>query len=141
MSIRVVGRVVRDLVVDNFVAETEHVAFCTQNVPPGIEFSNDPLLQGRNFSYLDAQIKRLGSPNFTHIPINAPKCPMAHCQQDGHMAMSNPKGRVNYEPNSWGAAQGGPRAHQVRGFTSFAETADGTKQRVRRARCAAHDSQ
>ena len=84
-----------DRVVDNFFAETEQVAFMTQNVPPGIDFSNDPLLQGRNFSYLDTQIKRLGSTNFTHIPINAPKCPMAHFQQDGHMAMRNPVGRVN----------------------------------------------
>ena len=79
-------------VVDNFFAETEQVAFCTQNVVPGIDFSNDPLLQGRNFSYLDTQLKRLGSPNFTHIPINAPKCPFAHFQQDGHMAMRQPQG-------------------------------------------------
>ena len=88
--------------VDNFFAETEQVAFMTQNVPPGIDFSNDPLLQGRNFSYLDTQLKRLGGPNFTHIPINAPKCPFHHFQQDGHMAMRNPVGRVNYEPNSFG---------------------------------------
>ena len=78
---------------------------------PGIDFSNDPLLQGRNFSYLDTQLKRLGGPNFTHIPINAPKCPFAHFQQDGHMAMHNPKGRVNYEPNSWSRA---PRARASR---------------------------
>src|SRR3546814_20975531 len=113
LPVRVVGRLVLDRVVDNFFAETEQVAFCTQNVPPGIDFSNDPLLQGRNFSYLDTQIKRLGSPNFTHIPINAPKCPLAHFQQDGPMALSNPKGRVNYEPNSWAAPQGGPRATQT----------------------------
>ncbi len=125
VPIRVVGRLVLDRVVDNFFAETEQVAFCTQNVPPGIDFSNDPLLQGRNFSYLDTQIKRLGSPNFTHIPINAPKCPMAHFPQDGHMAMRNPVGRVNYEPNSWGAEQGGPREDPVRGFRSFEEEADG----------------
>ena len=141
VPIRVVGRLVLDRVVDNFFAETEQVAFCTQNVPPGIDFSNDPLLQGRNFSYLDTQIKRLGGPNFTHIPINAPKCPMAHFQQDGHMAMRNPKGRVNYEPNSWGAAQGGPREDRVRGFTSFAEMADGAKQRVRSESFADHYSQ
>lgn len=141
VPIRVVGRLVLDRVVDNFFAETEQVAFCTQNVPPGIDFSNDPLLQGRNFSYLDTQIKRLGGPNFTHIPINAPKCPMAHFQQDGHMAMRNPKGRVNYEPNSWGAAQGGPREDPTRGFTSFAETADGPKQRVRSESFADHYSQ
>ena len=141
VPIRVVGRLVLDRVVDNFFAETEQVAFCTQNVPPGIDFSNDPLLQGRNFSYLDTQIKRLGGPNFTHIPINAPKCPMAHFQQDGHMAMRNPKGRVNYEPNSWGAAQGGPREDPVRGFTSFPENADGPKQRIRSASFADHYSQ
>ncbi|WP_176599411.1 MULTISPECIES: catalase [Sphingobium] len=141
VPIRVVGRLVLNRVVDNFFAETEQVAFCTQNVPPGIDFSNDPLLQGRNFSYLDTQIKRLGGPNFTHIPINAPQCPMAHFQQDGHMAMRNPKGRVNYEPNSWGAAQGGPREDAVRGFTSFAEIADGPKQRVRSDSFADHYSQ
>jgi catalase len=81
----------------------------TQNIVPGIDFTNAPLLQGRNFSYLDTQFKRLGGPNFTHLPINAPKCPFRTLQQDGHMAMVNPTGRVNYEPNSWGGAQGGPR--------------------------------
>ncbi|KQN08661.1 catalase [Sphingobium sp. Leaf26] len=141
VPVRIVGRLVLDRVVDNFFAETEQVAFMTQNVPPGIDFSNDPLLQGRNFSYLDTQIKRLGSTNFTHLPINAAKCPMAHFQQDGHMAMRNPKGRVNYEPNSWGPTQGGPREDPVRGFTSYAETADGPKQRVRSESFADHYSQ
>ncbi len=141
VPVRVIGRLVLDRVVDNFFAETEQVAFMTHNVPPGIDFSNDPLLQGRNFSYLDTQIKRLGGPNFTHIPINAPKCPMAHFQQDGHMAMRNPVGRANYEPNSWGPSQGGPREDPVHGFTSFAEAADGTKQRVRSESFADHYSQ
>lgn len=141
LPVSIVGRLVLDRVVDNFFAETEQVAFCTQNVPPGIDFSNDPLLQGRNFSYLDTQIKRLGGPNFTHIPINAPKCPMAHFQQDGHMAMHNPKGRVNYEPNSWGPTHGGPREDPVRGFTNFAQAADGPKQRVRSETFADHYSQ
>ena len=72
---RPIGRLVLDRIVDNFFAETEQVAFCTQNVVPGIDFTNDPLLQGRNFSYLDTQLKRLGSPNFTHIPVNAPEVP------------------------------------------------------------------
>jgi catalase len=141
VPVRIVGRLVLDRVVDNFFAETEQVAFCTQNIPPGIDFSNDPLLQGRNFSYLDTQIKRLGGPNFTHIPINAPKCPMAHFQQDGHMTMRNPKGRVNYEPNSWGPTQGGPREDPVRGFNSFEENADGAKRRVRPDSFADHYSQ
>ncbi|HET6618938.1 MAG TPA: catalase [Dongiaceae bacterium] len=135
---RPVGRLVLDRMPDNFFAETEQVAFMTQNVPPGIDFSNDPLLQGRNFSYLDTQLKRLGSTNFTHLPINAPKCPFAHFQQDGHMAMRNPKGRVNYQPNSWGE---GPREAPERGFRSFAEAAEGTKQRIRAESFADHYSQ
>ena len=114
VPVRRVGRLVLDRVVDNFFAETEQVAFCTQNVVPGIDFTNDPLLQGRNFSYLDTQLKRLGSPNFTHLPVNAPKCPIAHFQQDGHMAMTNPQGRVNYEPNSRDPP--GPREDPAAGF-------------------------
>ncbi len=86
VPVKIVGRLVLDRVVDNFFAETEQVAFCTQNLVPGIDFSDDPLLQGRNFSYLDTQVKRLGGPNFTHIPINAPKVPVRNFQQDGHMA-------------------------------------------------------
>ncbi len=140
VPVRIVGRLVMNRVVDNFFAETEQVAFCTQNVPPGIDFSNDPLLQGRNFSYLDTQIKRLGSPNFTHIPINAPKCPMAHFQQDGHMAMHNPVGRANYEPNSWGAA-GGPRENPKQGFRSFASEETGPKRRLRPESFSDHYSQ
>jgi catalase len=139
LPVRVVGRLVLDRVVDNFFAETEQVAFMTQNVPPGIDFSNDPLLQGRNFSYLDTQIKRLGGPNFTHIPINAPRCPFAHFQQDGHMAMRNPVGRVNYEPNSW--PDGGPRENPVRGFRTFEEQAEGPKVRLRPESFSDHYSQ
>ena len=90
---RRIGTLTLDANVDNFFAETEQVAFCTQNIVRGIDFTNDPLLQGRNFSYLDTQTKRLGGPNFTHIPINAPKCPVHHFQQDGHMAMRNLTGR------------------------------------------------
>ena len=133
-----VGRLVLDRMPDNFFAETEQVAFMTQNVPPGIDFSNDPLLQGRNFSYLDTQIKRLGGPNFTHIPINAPKCPMHHFQQDGHMAMRNPVGRANYQPNSWGM---GPREHPQKGFRSFADVEEGPKVRLRPESFADHYSQ
>jgi catalase len=133
-----VGRLVLDRMPDNFFAETEQVAFMTQNVPPGIDFSNDPLLQGRNFSYLDTQLKRLGSPNFTHIPINAPKCPFHNFQQDGHMAMRNPVGRVNYQPNSFNE---GPRESPQRGFRSFAEGNDGQKVRLRAESFADHYSQ
>jgi len=123
VPVRIVGSFVLNRLVDNFFAETEQVAFCTQNVVPGIGFSNDPLLQGRNFSYLDTQLKRLGGPNFTHIPINAPRCPMHNFQQDGHMAMRNPKGRANYEPNSWG----GPRESPTTGYRHYAQAVDGQK--------------
>jgi catalase len=140
LPIRIVGRLVLDRVVDNFFAEIEQVAFCTQNIVLGIDFSNDPLLQGRNFSYLDTQIKRLGGPNFTHIPINAPKCPFAHFQQDGHMAMHNPKGRVNYEPNSW-TTNPGPRESPERGFQSYPAQEEGPKQRIRSETFADHYSQ
>lgn len=133
-----VGRLVLDRMPDNFFAETEQVAFMTQNVPPGIDFSNDPLLQGRNFSYLDTQLKRLGGPNFTHIPINAPKCPFAHFQQDGHMAMRNPSGRANYQPNSWGE---GPREDPMRGYRHFEAQEQGAKVRMRPESFADHYSQ
>ena len=140
VPIRKVGRLVLDRCVDNFFAETEQVAFCTNNVVPGIDFSNDPLLQGRNFSYLDTQLKRLGGPNFTHIPINAPKCPFYHFQQDGHMAMHNPKGRVNYEPNSRGS-EGGPREDPKTGFRAFPAEEAGPKLRQRPESFADHYSQ
>jgi catalase len=142
VPVRRVGRLVLDRVVDNFFAETEQVAFCTQNIVPGIDFTNDPLLQGRNFSYLDTQVKRLGSPNFTHLPVNAPKCPIAHFQQDGHMAMMNPQGRVNYEPNSWGSPS--PREDPVAGFSSYPDgegDQSGPKRRLRPESFADHYSQ
>lgn len=139
VPIRKVGTLELNKTVDNFFAETEQVAFCTQNIVPGIDFTNDPLLQGRNFSYLDTQLKRLGSPNFTHLPINSPKCPVHLFQQDGHMAMMNPKGRANYEPNSWGE-DGGPR-ETPKGFHTFPEEVSGPKERVRSERFSDHYSQ
>jgi catalase len=140
VPVQIIGTLTLDNNVDNFFAETEQVAFCTQNIVRGIDHTNDPLLQGRNFSYLDTQTKRLGGPNFTHIPINAPRCPVHHFQQDGHMAMHNPKGRVNYEPNSWGG-EGNPRENPEKGFQSYPEQVDGTKQRVRSETFADHYSQ
>ena len=140
VPVRIIGRMVLDNNVDNFFAETEQVAFMTQNVVPGIDFTNDPLLQGRNFSYLDTQLKRLGGPNFTHIPVNRPVCPVRHFQQDGHMAMTNPKGRANYEPNSWGE-DGGPRENPETGFTTHPAPVEGEKRRVRAELFADHYSQ
>ncbi len=137
IPVRIIGRFTLNARVQNFFAETEQVAFCTQNVVPGIGFSNDPLLQGRNFSYLDTQLKRLGGPNFTHIPINAPRCPVSNFQQDGHMAMRNPTGRANYEPNSWG----GPRESPATGYRYPQEALSGGVMQTRPASFSDHYSQ
>ena len=140
VPLKTIGRMVLNRWPDNFFAETEQVAFCVANVPPGLDFTNDPLLQGRLFSYLDTQLIRLGGPNFTQIPINAPQCPVHNFQRDGHMQMARPKGRVNYEPNSLG--QGTPRASQAVGTRAFAERPDdGAKGRVRPESFADHYSQ
>jgi catalase len=85
VPLHIVGRLVLDRWPDNFFAETEQVAFLPTNIVPGIDFSNDPLLQGRLFSYLDTQKSRLGTTNFHQIPVNAPKCPMHNFQRDGMM--------------------------------------------------------
>jgi catalase len=139
LPVRCVGRLVLDRVVDNFFAETEQVAFCTQNIVPGIDFTDDPLLQGRNFSYLDTQLKRLGSPNFHEIPVNSPRgCPFHNFQQDGHMRMTVPKGRGNYQPNSWGE---GPRESPEKGFRTYSSEVSGPKLRVRPESFADHYSQ
>jgi len=137
--VEIIGTMTLNRAVDNFFAETEQVAFCTQNVVPGIDFTNDPLLQGRNFSYLDTQLKRLGGPNFTKIPVNAPKgCPVNNYQQDGHMQTAARKGRVNYEPNGWGE---GPRAHPLEGYVSYKAPESGDKARIRPESFADHYSQ
>ncbi|WP_425604479.1 catalase [Novilysobacter erysipheiresistens] len=141
VPLRVIGHMVLDRWPDNFFAETEQVAFCPANVIPGIDFSDDPLLQGRIFSYLDTQLIRLGGPNFQQIPINAPQCPFANHQRDGFMQMQVPKGRVNYEPSSLDADQPTPR-ETARGFRSFAApTRPGPKTRLRPESFADHYSQ
>jgi catalase len=112
-----VGRMVLNRNPDNFFAETEQVAFCTAHVVPGIDFSNDPLLQGRHHSYLDTQISRLGGPNFHELPINAPLTPVFNNQRDGIHRQAIPRGRVSYEPNSLGG--GCPFQAGVKGFVSF----------------------
>jgi catalase len=139
LPLRNVGRLVLDRNVTNFFAETEQAAFCVRNVIPGIDFSNDPLLQGRIFSYLDTQLKRLGGPNFQQIPVNAPKCPVMHFQRDGHMQMSPQQGRVNYSPSSLDPNT--PRQDPRLGLASFAETMEGNKLRIRAESFADHFSQ
>ena len=139
LPIRIIGNMTLNRNVENFFAETEQVAFCVRNVVPGIDFSNDPLLQGRIFSYLDTQLKRLGGPNFQQIPVNAPKCPVMNFQRDGHMQMSLQKGRANYQPNS--LQDDSPRQDPHHGITSFAEPMNGVKQRIRAESFADHFSQ
>ena len=138
VPLRVIGRMVLDRWPDNFFAETEQVAFCPSHILPGMDFSNDPLLQGRLFSYLDTQLSRLGSANFHQIPVNAPKCPFANQQRDGHMQMQQPKGRVAYEPSS--LAVDSARESAV-GFRSFAVVNAGERGRVRPETFADHYSQ
>ena len=112
-----IGRMVLNRNPDNFFAETEQSAFHPGHVVPGIDFSNDPLLQGRLFSYLDTQLIRLGGANFHEIQINRPQCPMRNFQRDGVRRLEVPKGQVAYEPNS--LAADGPREDPARGFTTF----------------------
>jgi catalase len=148
LPVRIVGRMVLDRYPDNFFAETEQVAFCPANVPPGVDFTNDPLLQGRLFSYLDTQKSRLGTANFHQIPINAPKCPVMNFQRDGQMQMLQPKGRANYEPNSLSETageEGGPRECPMTGFRTFPSAGvaneQGDKLRIRPESFADHYSQ
>jgi catalase len=141
--IKVVGRMVLDRNPDNFFAETEQAAFLPTNVPPGIDFSEDPLLQGRLFSYQDTQLSRLGSVNFHQLPINQAKgCPFQNLQRDGHMQMQVPTGRANYEPNSLAEAgeEGGPREDPKGGFRTAAIPMEGTKVRLRAESFADHYS-
>lgn len=144
IPIRYVGKMTLDRNPDNFFAETEQVAFCPANIVPGIDLSNDPLLQGRLFSYLDTQLTRLGGPNFHQIPINAPRCPMRNFQRDGLRQMTVPKGRVAYEPSSLDG--GNVRENPALGFRTFprsenVDVSPGDKTRLRKETFADHYSQ
>jgi catalase len=99
VPVQAIGKMTLNRNVDNYFAETEQVAFCLSHIVPGIDFSNDPLLQGRIFSYLDTQLKRLGGPNFHEIPINRSLAPVRNNQRDGHMRQTINKGQVAYGPN------------------------------------------
>lgn len=150
LPVRIVGRMVLDRYPDNFFAETEQAAFVPSHVVPGIGFSNDPLLQGRLFSYTDTQLSRLGSVNFHQLPINSAKgrasaagCPFMNQQRDGHMQMAVPKGRANYEPNSLAKVgeEGGAREDPEKGYKTFPSEEEGQKLRIRPESFADHYSQ
>ncbi|HEV7768836.1 MAG TPA: catalase [Thermoanaerobaculia bacterium] len=136
-----IGRLVLNRNPDNFFAETEQVAFHPGHIVPGIDFTNDPLLQGRLFSYTDTQLKRLGGPNFHEIPINRPIAPVHNNQRDGHMRQTINRGKVSYEPNSIGGGCPMQAGASAGGFTTFAERVEGTKIRARSEKFFDHFSQ
>ncbi|MGZ8144726.1 MAG: catalase, partial [Methylosarcina sp.] len=107
VPIRLIGKLTLNRNPDNFFAETEQVAFHPGHIVSGIDFTNDPLLQGRLFSYLDTQLIRLGGPNFHEIPINRPLCPFHNNQRDGYGRQTINQGRVSYSPNSLGNGRPG----------------------------------
>jgi catalase len=139
VPVQQVGRMTLNRNPDNFFAETEQVAFGVQNLVPGIDFSNDPLLAGRIHSYFDTQLSRLGGPNFHQLPINASLAPVHNNQRDGMHRSSIARGRVAYEPNSLGG--GCPFQAGAAGFTSFAQPIKDDKVRGKPERFADHYSQ
>ena len=134
-----VGRLTLNRNPDNFFAETEQVAFCTSHVVPGIDFTNDPLLQGRLHSYQDTQLTRLGGPNFHEIPINASVCPVHNNQRDGFHRQAIPRGRVAYDPNS--LAGGCPFQAGASGYVSYPQPVEGDKVRGKPEKFSEHFAQ
>jgi catalase len=136
-----VGRLVLDRNPENFFAETEQVAFHPGHVVPGIEFSDDPLLQGRLFSYTDTQLTRLGGPNFHEIPINRSVAPVHNNQRDGHMRQNINVGRVAYHPNTLGGGCPMQAGRADGGFVTYPERLGGPKVRERGEKFFDHFSQ
>ncbi len=136
-----VGKMTLNRNPDNFFAETEQIAFHPGHIVPGIDFSNDPLLQGRLFSYTDTQLSRLGSPNFHELPINRSLSPMHNNQRDGHMRQTIDADKTSYHPNS--ISDGSPmQAKEAEGgFVSHAERIDAVKVRSRSKSFSDHFSQ
>ena len=139
VPLEVIGKMTLNRNPDNFFAETEQSAFHPGHLVPGIDFSNDPLLQGRIFSYTDTQLIRLGGPNFHELEINRPRCPMRNFQRDGVKRQNVPVGRVAYEPNSLASA--GPRENPATGFVTYPTQESGDKLRIRPESFADHYSQ
>jgi catalase len=139
VPLEIIGKMTLNRNPDNFFAETEQVAFHPGHLVPGIDFSNDPLLQGRIFSYTDTQLIRLGGPNFHELEINRPRCPMRNFQRDGVKRQMVPTGRVAYDPNS--LAPDGPRENPTSGFATYPTHESGDKLRIRPDSFADHYSQ
>lgn len=141
VPVQIVGKMTLNRNVSNFFAETEQVAFHPGNVVPGIDFTNDPLLQGRLFSYLDTQLLRLGGPNFHEIPINHPVAPIHNNQRDGFHRMRIDEGNVSYSPNSLQNDSPCPVSGDEGGYVHYTEKVDGNKIRERSKSFLDHFSQ
>lgn len=131
VPVKIIGRMTLDRNPDNFFAETEQVAFHPGHVVPGIDFTNDPLLQGRLFSYLDTQINRFNSTNFAEVPVNRPKAVVSNNQRDGFMRQTVNEGRTNYFPNTLGGGQPHPASKDEGGFMHHPTNINGIKSRAR----------
>ncbi len=131
VPVKKIGKLTLNRNPDNFFAETEQVAFHPGHIVPGIDFTNDPLLQGRLFSYTDTQLKRLGSPNFHEIPINRPINQIHNNQRDGHMRQMVNQGRTSYEPNTLSGGSPMQASAKEGGFVSHSERIDASKVRAR----------
>ncbi|WP_018392523.1 catalase [Bacillus sp. 37MA] len=141
VPVKIIGKMTLNRNVDNFFAETEQVAFHLGNVVPGIDFTNDPLLQGRLFSYLDTQLIRLGGPNFHEIPINRPVVPVHNNQRDGYHRQTINVGKVSYHRNSLAGNTPEPASPAEGGYESYQEKVEGRKIRARSESFKDHFSQ
>lgn len=141
VPVEVIGRLVLNRNPDNYFSEVEQVAFHVGNLVPGIDVTNDPLMQGRLFSYQDTQLIRLGGPNFHQIPVNRPLAHVNNHQRDGHGQMAIPKGRVAYEPNSMGGGCPFHTPEKMKAFVHFTEHLDSSKVRSRSTSFNDHYSQ
>ncbi|RFU67321.1 catalase [Peribacillus saganii] len=141
VPVKIIGKMTLNRNVDNVFAETEQVAFHPGHVVPGIDFSNDPLLQGRLFSYTDTQLIRLGGPNFHELPINRPVCPFHNNQRDGYSRQTINVGQVSYHNNSLAANTPSPATEAEGGYVHYQEKIDGRKVRARSESFKDHFSQ
>jgi catalase len=141
VPVKIIGKMTLNRNPENFFAETEQVAFHPGHLVPGIDFTNDPLLQGRLFSYTDTQLSRLGSPNFHEIPINRSVNPVHNNQRDGHMRQQINTGKTSYDPNKISGGCPFQAGKMEGGFTSYNERIDANKVRARSTSFTDHFSQ
>lgn len=141
VPVKIIGKMTLNRNVDNVFAETEQVAFHPGNVVPGIDFTNDPLLQGRLFSYTDTQLIRLGGPNFHELPINRPVCPFHNNQRDGYGRQTINVGQVSYHKNSLADNTPSVSSEEEGGYVHYQEKVEGRKIQARSESFADHFSQ